>query len=31
MEKMINRGASGIFSDKPDVLKQVVDNMWKTK
>ncbi len=31
MKKMINRGASGIFSDKPDLLKQVVDNMWKTK
>ena len=31
MEKMIRRGASGIFSDKPDLLKQVVDNMWKTK
>ncbi len=31
MEKMIERGVSGIFSDKPDVLKRVVDNMWKTK
>jgi glycerophosphoryl diester phosphodiesterase len=31
MKKMINRGASGIFSDKPDLLKKVVDNMWKTK
>lgn len=31
MEKIIRRGASGIFSDKPDLLKQVVDNMWKTK
>ncbi|MEQ8524516.1 glycerophosphodiester phosphodiesterase family protein [Gracilimonas sp.] len=31
MEKVIKRGASGIFSDKPDLLKQVVDNMWKTK
>lgn len=31
MRKMIRRGASGIFSDKPDVLIQVVDNMWKTK
>jgi glycerophosphoryl diester phosphodiesterase len=31
MEKIINRGARGIFSDKPDVLKKVVDNMWKTK
>ncbi len=31
MEKMIKRGVSGIFSDKPDLLKQVVDNMWKTK
>lgn len=31
MRKMIERGASGIFSDKPDVLKQVVDNLWKRK
>lgn len=31
MKKIISRGASGIFSDKPDLLKQVVDNMWKTK
>jgi glycerophosphoryl diester phosphodiesterase len=31
MRKMIKRGASGIFSNRPDVLKQVVDNMWKTK
>lgn len=31
MRKMIPRGVSGIFSDKPDVLIQVVDNMWKTK
>lgn len=31
MKKMIRRGASGIFSDKPDVLKAVVDNMWKSK
>jgi glycerophosphoryl diester phosphodiesterase len=31
MQKMIKRGVSGIFSDKPDVLKQVVENMWKTK
>jgi glycerophosphoryl diester phosphodiesterase len=31
MEKMIKRGASGIFSDKPDLLKEVVDNLWKRK
>lgn len=31
MRKMIRRGVSGIFSDKPDVLIQLVDNMWKTK
>ncbi len=31
MRKMIKRGVDGIFSDKPDVLIQVVDNMWKTK
>lgn len=31
MEKVIKQGASGIFSDKPDLLRQVVDNMWKTK
>ena len=31
MKKVIRRGASGIFSDKPDLLKKVVDNMWKTK
>ncbi len=31
MEKMIRRGATGIFTNRPDVLKQVVDNMWKTK
>lgn len=31
MGKMIKRGVSGIFSDKPDVLKQLVDNMWKSK
>nr|WP_284700202.1 glycerophosphodiester phosphodiesterase [Gracilimonas sediminicola] len=31
MEKMIKRGVSGIFSDKPDLLRRVVDNMWKTK
>lgn len=30
MRKMIERGASGIFSDKPDVLKKVVENMWKS-
>ncbi len=30
MRKMINRGASGIFSDKPDVLKKVVENLWKS-
>lgn len=30
MQKMIERGASGIFSDKPDVLKKVVENMWKS-
>lgn len=27
MEKIIKKGATGIFSDKPDVLKQVVENM----
>lgn len=31
MRKMIKRGVNGIFSDKPDVLKQIVDNMWKSK
>ncbi|WP_020401917.1 glycerophosphodiester phosphodiesterase [Gracilimonas tropica] len=31
MRKVIQRGASGIFTDKPDVLKHLVDNMWKTK
>lgn len=31
MEKMIIMGVSGIFSDKPDLLKQVVDNLWKSK
>lgn len=31
MKKMINRGVSGIFSDKPDVLRRLVDNMWKSK
>lgn len=31
MKKMIKRGAKGIFSDKPDLLKEVVDKMWKTK
>lgn len=31
MKTMIRRGATGIFSNRPDVLKQVVDNMWKTK
>jgi glycerophosphoryl diester phosphodiesterase len=31
MKKMIKRGVNGIFSDKPDVLKQLVDNMWKSK
>jgi len=27
MEKIIKSGAKGIFSDKPDVLKQVVENL----
>lgn len=31
MKKMIKRGVNGIFSDKPDVLKSLVDNMWKSK
>lgn len=31
MRKTIKRGASGIFSDKPDVLKRIVDNLWKRK
>jgi glycerophosphoryl diester phosphodiesterase len=31
MKKMIKRGVSGIFTDKPDALKQTVDNMWKSK
>ena len=31
MKKVIGRGVSGIFTDKPDVLKELVDNMWKTK
>lgn len=31
MRKMIERGASGIFSDKPDVLKRTVDKLWKSK
>jgi glycerophosphoryl diester phosphodiesterase len=30
MRKMIKRGASGIFSDKPDVLKKIVENLWKS-
>ncbi|SMO91389.1 glycerophosphoryl diester phosphodiesterase [Gracilimonas mengyeensis] len=31
MRKVIELGASGIFSDKPDVLKKLVDNLWKRK
>ncbi|MDR9418832.1 glycerophosphodiester phosphodiesterase [Gracilimonas sp.] len=31
MKKMFERGVTGIFSDKPDLLKTVVDNMWKSK
>ncbi|MDZ7756391.1 glycerophosphodiester phosphodiesterase [Rhodohalobacter sp.] len=31
MKKMIKKGVNGIFTDKPDLLKQVVDNMWKSK
>ena len=31
MTKLIKRGAKGLFSDRPDVLKAVVDNMWKSK
>jgi glycerophosphoryl diester phosphodiesterase len=31
MKKMIQRGVSGIFTDNPDVLLRLVDNMWKTK
>ncbi|MBO6525313.1 MAG: hypothetical protein JJ971_15905 [Balneolaceae bacterium] len=27
MEKIIKKGASGIFSDKPDILKRVVENL----
>lgn len=30
MKNIIKRGATGIFSDKPDVLKEIVDNMWKS-
>lgn len=30
MRKMIKRGATGIFSDKPDVLKKLVENLWKS-
>ncbi|MAO64388.1 MAG: hypothetical protein CL666_05265 [Balneola sp.] len=30
MKKIIKRGASGIFTDKPDVLNRLVENMWKT-
>ncbi|MEX0724010.1 MAG: glycerophosphodiester phosphodiesterase [Gracilimonas sp.] len=30
MKKMIKRGVRGIFSDKPDLLKEIVDNMWKS-
>lgn len=31
MKKLLLIGVRGIFTDKPDVLKQVVDNMWETK
>lgn len=31
MKKMIERGVTGIFTDKPDVLIRLVENMWKTK
>ncbi|MEX0719901.1 MAG: glycerophosphodiester phosphodiesterase [Balneolaceae bacterium] len=31
MQKLIESGVSGIFSDKPDVLKMVVDKLWETK
>ena len=27
MKELIERGATGIFSDKPDVLKSVVENL----
>jgi|AntRauTorcE11897_2_1112592.scaffolds.fasta_scaffold00612_13 glycerophosphoryl diester phosphodiesterase len=30
MKKMIRRGANGIFSDKPDLLKEIVENLWKS-
>ncbi len=31
MQKMLKRGAVGIFTDYPDRLRNVVDNLWKTK
>ena len=31
MQKMIEMGVSGIFTDKPDVLKDLVDKMWEIK
>jgi len=31
IKKMVERGAAGIFSDKPDLLKQIVDKLWKSK
>lgn len=31
LKKTLERGATGIFSNKPDVLRKIVDNMWKTK
>lgn len=31
MKKLIGQGVSGIFSDKPDLLKEVVEKLWETK
>ncbi|MFN1834517.1 glycerophosphodiester phosphodiesterase [Balneola sp. MJW-20] len=29
MRSLINRGVSGIFSDKPDLLREAVENLWE--
>ncbi|MTI89148.1 MAG: glycerophosphodiester phosphodiesterase [Balneolaceae bacterium] len=29
MRKLIKKGVTGIFSDKPDLLSRLVDNMWE--
>ncbi|MEX2363084.1 MAG: glycerophosphodiester phosphodiesterase, partial [Balneolaceae bacterium] len=30
LKKMIQSGVRGIFTDKPDVLKSIVENLWET-